>query len=73
MAEQFLQRSGAGEEGKIQGSVSSPPVSPPPPPGAAPRVYDWDVQVKPWRDHINDCLAGLALRILERLGIELFL
>ena len=73
MAEQFLQRSGAGEEGKIQGSVSSTPVSPPPPPGAAPRVYDWDVQVKPWRDHINDCLAGLALRILERLGIELFL
>ena len=72
MAEQFLQRSG--EEGKIQGSVSSAPVTPPPPPpGAAPRVYDWDVQVKPWRDHINDCLAGLALRILERLGIELFL
>ena len=69
MAEQFLQRSG--EEGKIQGSVSSTPVTPPP--GAALRVYDWDVQVKPWRDHINDCLAGLALRILERLGIELFL
>ena len=72
MAEQSLQRSG--EEGKIQGSVSSTPVTPPPPPpGAGPCVYDWDVQVKPWRDHINDCLAGLALRILERLGIELFL
>lgn len=38
MAEQFLQRSGAGEEGKIQGSVSSAPVTPPPPPRARLRV-----------------------------------
>ena len=36
MAEQFLQRSG--EDGKIQGSVSSTPITPPPLPWAQLRV-----------------------------------